>query len=121
MSKHSDGNNNQILYNYLIWLCIYLVAAVAIVFIIPFPFSFYLSMFVLLLINMVRRIVALRRVNETVLRAIYEWFISLGDTNKLDRAVRFWHTPIKFYCMNCGNKHRKIVCPQCGSKAVRMG
>jgi hypothetical protein len=97
MSKHIDGNNNQILYNYLIWLCIYLVAAVAIVFIIPFPFSFYLSMFVLLLINMVRRIVALRRVNETVLRAIYEWFISLGDTNKLDRAVRFWHTPILLY------------------------
>jgi hypothetical protein len=113
-------NNNQILSSSLLWLCIYLVAALAIVFIIPFPFSFYLSMTVLLLVNLVKREGALMRSNKNILRAVHEWFSSFGDINKLDRMIRYWHNPIKFYCMNCGKEHRKIVCPRCGSKAVRM-
>jgi hypothetical protein len=116
----NNNNNNQILSNYLLWLCIYLVAAVATVFIIPFPFSFYLSITVLLLVNIVRKRVALRRSNKSILRAVYEWFSSFGDNDKLDRMIRFWHNPIKFYCMNCGKEHGKIVCPRCGSKAVRV-
>jgi hypothetical protein len=111
----NQNNNNQILSNYLFWLCIYLAAAVPIVFIIPFPFSFYLSMTVLLLVNIVRRKVALRKSNKSILRAVYEWFGSFGDTDKLDRMIRFWHNLIKFYCMNCGKEHRKIA------KAVRVG
>jgi Zn finger protein HypA/HybF involved in hydrogenase expression len=79
------------------------------------------SMFVLVLVNMVRRKVALRTTNESVLRAMYEWFTSRGEISIIDRTMRFWHTPVKFYCMNCGNQHGKIACPHCGSKAVRIG
>jgi hypothetical protein len=116
-----DGNNNQILNNYLFWLCIYLVVAVTIVFIIPFPFSFYLSMLILLMINKVRRKVTIQKTDESLIRAMYEWFTLFGDANKLDRTVRFWRPPIKFYCMICGKVHKKTACPQCGSKTVRMG
>ena len=116
-----NNNNNQILSNYLLWLCIYLIAAVATVFIISFPFSFYLSLTVLLLVNIVRRKIALRKSNKGILRAVYDWFSSFGDTDKLDRTIRFWYNPIKFYCMNCGKEHGKIACPRCGSKAVRVG
>jgi predicted RNA-binding Zn-ribbon protein involved in translation (DUF1610 family) len=120
MSNVDKNNGNQILNFNLIWLCIYLVVAVAIANIIPFPFSFYACLLVLVLVNMVRRKVGLRRTNESVLRAMYEWFTSLGDISKIDRTMRFWNTQVKFYCMNCGNQHEKIACPQCGSKAVRM-
>ena len=78
-------------------------------------------MIVLLLVNIVRRKAALRRSNKSILRAVYEWFSSFGDTDKLDRMIRFWHNPIKFYCMNCGKEHGKIACPKCRSKAVRVG
>ena len=105
----------------MIWLCIYLVVSIAIVFIIPFPFSFYECMLVLVLVNMVRRKVALRTTNESVLRAMYEWFTSRGEISKIDRTMRFCHTPVKFYCMNCGHQQGKIACPHCGPKAVRMG
>src|ERR671910_92008 len=116
-----NHNNNQILSNYLFWLCTYLVLVIAIVFIIPFPFSFYLSMIVLLLVNIVRRKAALRKSNKSILRAVYDWFSSFGDTDKFNRTIRFWYNPIKFYCMNCGKEHGKIACPRCGSKAVRVG
>jgi rubrerythrin len=78
-------------------------------------------MFVLLMINKVRRKVAIQRTDESLIRAMYEWFTLFGDANKLDRTVRFWHPPIKFYCMICGKEHKKTACPQCGSKTVRMG
>ena len=67
MSNVDKNDENQILNFYSIWLCIYLV-----VFIILFPFSFYACMLVLVLVNMVRRKVALRTTNESVLRAKYE-------------------------------------------------
>ena len=78
-------------------------------------------MLVLVLVNMVRRKVALRTSNESVLRAMYEWFTPRREISKIDRTMRFWHTPVKFYCMYCGIQHGKIACPQRGSKAVRMG
>jgi len=121
MSNVDKNDENQILNFYLIWLCIYLVVTIAIVFIIPSPFSFYGCMLVLVLVNMVRRKVALRTTNESVPRAMYEWFTSSGEISKIDRTMRFLHTPVKFYCMNCGNQHGKIACPHCGSKAVRIG
>jgi hypothetical protein len=29
--------------------------------------------------------------------------------------------PLKYYCMNCGNEHKKIAYPSCGSKMKRVG
>jgi predicted RNA-binding Zn-ribbon protein involved in translation (DUF1610 family) len=28
---------------------------------------------------------------------------------------------VKYYCMNCGKEHKKIACPDCGSKMKRAG
>jgi len=29
--------------------------------------------------------------------------------------------PLKYYCMGCGKEHKKIACPNCGSKMKRVG
>jgi hypothetical protein len=31
------------------------------------------------------------------------------------------NTIVRYYCMSCGNEHREIVCPKCGSKMKRVG
>jgi rubrerythrin len=31
------------------------------------------------------------------------------------------YNPIKYYCMSCGNEHKEISCPKCGSKMKRVG
>jgi DNA-directed RNA polymerase subunit RPC12/RpoP len=28
---------------------------------------------------------------------------------------------LRYYCMNCGDDHREIACPHCGSKAKMVG
>jgi rubrerythrin len=34
-------------------------------------------------------------------------------------SADFEHHQIKYYCMKCGNEHRDIACPKCGSKIKR--
>jgi hypothetical protein len=53
-------------------------------------------MLVLVLVNMVRMKVALRTTNESILRAMYEWFTPRGEISKIDRTMRFWHTQLNF-------------------------
>jgi hypothetical protein len=117
----TDKSNNQILNNYLIWLCMYLGVAVVIVFVTPFPFSIYASLLVLFLLNMIRSRVALRRSNETMLSVLQKWLTSVGNNSKVATSIGVWHIPMRFYCVYCGNEHNKIACRQCGSKAIRMG
>jgi rubrerythrin len=31
------------------------------------------------------------------------------------------NTSVRYYCMSCGNEHREIACPKCGSKMKRVG
>jgi hypothetical protein len=31
------------------------------------------------------------------------------------------YRPLKYCCMSCGREHRKIACPNCGSKMKRIG
>jgi DNA-directed RNA polymerase subunit RPC12/RpoP len=33
----------------------------------------------------------------------------------------YGYNPIKYYCVNCGNEHKEIACPKCGSKIKRVG
>jgi predicted RNA-binding Zn-ribbon protein involved in translation (DUF1610 family) len=46
---------------------------------------------------------------------------SLGGSWNNSVGTGMGYSPIKFYCMNCGNEHREYACPKCGSKAVRTG
>jgi hypothetical protein len=97
MSDVDRQSNNQILNNYLIWLCMYLGVAVVIVFVISFPFSIYASLLVLFLLIMIRSRVALRGNNESVLRVLQKWLTSVGNNSKLATSIGVWHTPIRFY------------------------
>ncbi len=33
----------------------------------------------------------------------------------------YGNTSVRYYCMSCGNEHREIACPKCGSKMKRVG
>jgi ribosomal protein L37AE/L43A len=82
----------------------------------PFPISVGVLLLVLFLVNIARTEIALRKAG---IGGLYRSHSSLG----LRRGIRngLVYTPLKFYCMNCGQEHKKIACPKCGSKAVRTG
>jgi hypothetical protein len=80
------------------------------------------------LLNAIRTDIALRRQGAGGIRGLYKSMSSsFGGSSNHNNSVfgggstSFGYSPIKFHCMNCGNEHRKNVCPKYGSKAVRVG
>jgi hypothetical protein len=127
-----DDNNNknkQIQSNYWIWLIAYMGIGLAISFILPFPISFGVALVVFFLLNVVRTHIALRKqgVPDGIKELYKSMSPSFGGSNNNNNNVFgggggvLGYSPIKFYCMNCGYKHRKNACPKCSSKAVRVG
>jgi uncharacterized membrane protein len=98
----NDNKNSQMQNNYWIWLIAYIGIGLVISFLLPFPISFGLALIVFFLVNMARTHIALKR--QGIARGVKELYK---------------YSPINYYCMNCGYKHRKYVCPKCGSKAVK--
>ena len=126
-SNNDKNNNNQIQNNYWIWLIAYVGIGLIISFILPFPISFGIALVVFFLLNAARTHIALKR--QGVTGGIKELYRSMSSSfgggssnnNSMFGAGGFAYSPIKYYCMNCGYEHRKYVCPECGSKAVRAG
>ena len=92
----------------------------AISFILPFPISLAVSLLVFLLLNAIRTDIALRRQGTGGIRGLYKSLTSFGNNGSRGFAG-FGHTPTIFYCMNRGCDHREYACPECGSKAVKLG
>ena len=38
------------------------------------------------------------------------------SSSKISPSIEIDYGPVKYYCMECGNEHREIACPKCGSK-----
>jgi hypothetical protein len=119
LSKFDKNNENQIQNNYLIWLFIYMGIGLVLSLILPFPISLGVLVLVLFTVNIVRTEIALRKAGMGGIKGWYKSSSFLGFGSRSSNGVIY--TPLKFYCMNCGNEHREFACPKCGSKAVRAG
>ena len=125
---NSIGNNNgngnkQIQTNYWVWFIAYMGIGVAISFVVPFPFSLGIALLVFFALNAARTHIILKRHGMPGgLKDMYKSMTSsLGGSWNNSVGAGMGYSPIKFYCMNCGNEHREYACPKCGSKAVRTG
>jgi hypothetical protein len=84
----------------------YFAIALAISFIVPFPFSLIAIIGALLFVSYyVRR----RQFGRIGL-----FGSSIGGSENPSG-------PLNYYCMNCGRRHNQAACPKCGSKMKRVG
>ena len=113
---NNNSNNKQIQNNYWIWFIAYIGIGLAISFIVSFPISFVIALFVFFLLNAVRMHIALKR--QGMPGGIKDLYKSITSSVG---GSGMGYSPIKFSCMNCGYEHREDACPKCGSKAVRVG
>ncbi len=119
-NDNNHNENQKIRHNhYIIWLCIYMGIGLAISIILPFPISFGVLLLALFLLNILRTELALRKAGRGGIKGLYKSLSSLGGGRNVGNGSGY--SPLKFYCMNCGNEHKDIVCPKCGSKAVKVG
>jgi hypothetical protein len=81
----------------------------------PFPYDLASVLGLFILINFLRGRNILKKYGGT--SGIKNIFGSLSSPMSDNNQSR----PLKYYCMNCGKEHRKIACPNCGSKMKRVG
>jgi hypothetical protein len=92
---------------------IYIAVGAVIALILPFPVSLLVALGAFLLLNFIRTRRMLKRAGVD----IKGLFRSLSSASMNGGQ----YSPIKYYCMSCGKEHKKIACPNCGSKMKRVG
>src|SRR5215475_14150907 len=124
MDYIGSNKSNEIRNDYFIWLIIYLGIGFAVSFILPFPISIVVYLVIFFFLNVIRTETALRKRGPGGIRGLYRSLSSFRNSAGFGGFGGFGgfnHTPLKFYCMNCGYEHRKAVCPKCGSKMRKAG
>ena len=104
-------NRKSYLANQLKWWGIYIGLSLALSFLVPFPLSLLMLFLTILGIDYCRA----RKVMKNMgLSDIREMFCSFSNPQA-------GYNPLRYFCMSCGNEHREIACPKCGSKMKRVG
>jgi hypothetical protein len=114
MNNDNDGDNKRYRNRQLVWLGIYTGIGLAIVFLLPFPIDLILLIGTMVGMNFIRR------------RWLMAKYLGGKNIGGLFGSIPSSMTgnqprPLKYYCMNCGNEHKEIACPSCGSKMKRVG
>ncbi|MGI0043010.1 MAG: hypothetical protein ACRD47_04800 [Nitrososphaeraceae archaeon] len=81
----------------------------------PFPASLVAAIGGFMLVNFLRTRLMLKKMGIGM-KGLF------GSLRSSDASPSMsGYSPIKYYCMSCGNEHKEIACPKCGSKMKRVG
>jgi hypothetical protein len=96
------------------WLSIFMGSGIVLVFLLPFPFDLISIAGLFVLMTYLRGMREKKRFGGTGgIRDLFGSFSSSMSGNQ--------NRPLRYYCINCGKEHNEITCPNCGSKAKRVG
>ena len=94
-----------------IYIAIGFIAAM----LLPFPASLVVAIGGFILVTFLRTRSMLKKKGFSM-RGLF------GSLRSSDASPSMYgYNPIKYYCMSCGNEHKEIACPKCGSKMKRIG
>jgi hypothetical protein len=99
-------NGEQYLSQHLLWIGISLGIVFAILSYAPFPFSIPIAIASFFIIIFYLRKKLVKRINSRA-----RMFYTSNNTNQ----------SLNYYCISCGTKYNDVACPNCGSKAKRVG
>ena len=112
--------NNLAMWNSLFWLSISMAIIIMLHIVLPFPISFIASIIAILVLFIYRNDMALRKAGMGGIKGWYKSMSSSGFGPRWGTGINgSGYHPLKFSCINCGNEHKEIACPNCGSKGVR--
>jgi hypothetical protein len=92
-----------------------------IIYLFEFPIDLIMLIIAFIVINIYKTRAMLKNLgilNDSNLKDIRGFIKSLfrSPTSYMDN-----NSSVRYYCMSCGNEHREIACPKCGSKMKRIG
>lgn len=109
------SNSRHFLLYTLKWMSIYIAIGFIAAMLLPFPASLVVAIGGFILVNFLRTLSMLKKKGISM-RGLF------GSLRSSDASPSMYgYNPIKYYCMSCGNEHKEIACPRCGSKMKRIG
>jgi hypothetical protein len=97
------------------WMSLYVAIGFIAALLLPFPVSLVGAIGGVMLVNFLRTRLMLKKMGISM-KGLFD---SLRSSDMSPSA--YGYNPIKYYCMSCGNEHKEIACPKCGSKIKRVG
>ena len=114
MSEISNNNRHFLLYA-LKWMSIYIAIGLISALLLPFPVSLIGAIGGFMLVNFLRTRLMMKKMGISM-KGLF------GSLRSSDMSPStYGYNPIKYYCMSCGNEHKEIACPKCGSKMKKIG
>jgi hypothetical protein len=114
--REISNNNKHLLLYTLKWMSLYVAIGFIAAVLLTFPASLIGAIGVFMLVNFLRTRLMLKKMGISM-RGLFGSLRSSSDVS----PSMYGYSPIKYYCMNCGNEHKEIACPKCGSKIKRVG
>lgn len=109
------SNSRHFLLYTLKWMSIYIAIGFIAAMLLPFPASLVVAIGGFILVNFLRTRSMLKKKGISM-RGLF------GSLRSSDASPSMYgYNPIKYYCMSCGNEHKEIACPKCGSKMKKIG
>jgi hypothetical protein len=123
MGSYFPNNNKEFFLHQIKWLVVFMAIGFAIIWLFTFPTDLLLLILLFILMSVYNRRRMLKRlgllnINDT--KGVKGFFKSLFQTSTSMHGGNSG-SQIKYFCMSCGNEHKEISCPKCGSKMKRIG
>jgi hypothetical protein len=121
MSDFFSKTNRELFLYQLKWLAVFIAIGFIIIYFFEFPLDLIMLIVAFIVINIYKTRVMLKKLgilNHSNVKDIKGFIKSLfrSPSSSMDE-----NTSVRYYCMSCGNEHREIACPKCGSKMKRVG
>jgi len=124
MRGHFPDDSKRLLLHQIKWLAVFMAVGFAIIWLFTFPIDLVLLIILFVLMSVYNRRNMLKRLGllETShVKGVKGFFKSLFRTPSSSSIFGGSSSQIRYFCMSCGNEHRGISCPKCGSKMKRVG
>jgi hypothetical protein len=121
MDNFFSKTNRGLFLFQLKWLGVFIAIGFIIIYLFEFPLDLIMLIIAFIVINIYKSRVMLKKLgilNENNVKDIRGFIKSLF---KSPSSSADGNASVRYFCMSCGNEHREIACPKCGSKMKRVG
>jgi len=122
MGSHFPNDNRELFLRQIMWLVAFMAIGFTIIWLFTFPIDLVLLVVLFVLMSVYNRRNMLKRLGllETGhVKGVKGFFKSLFQPPPIFGGSS--SSQVKYFCMSCGNEHKEISCPKCGSKMKRVG
>ena len=126
MGIHFPNHDKEFFLHQIKWLGVFMAIGFSIIWLFTFPTDIVLITVLFILMSIYNRRNTLKKLGllDTSrvkgVKGFFKSFFQLPTSSSLFGGTSSG-SQVKYFCMSCGNEHKEISCPKCGSKMKRAG